>query len=65
MNTTSTTVSYGSSDWITKITEEGEVNWTDDVFIIVNDNNAYSYVTLPNDANVYSVEEFMSMFLMD
>lgn len=39
--------------------------WTDDVFTVAEKNNAYSYVTLPNDKKTYTIEEFQSMFLMN
>ena len=65
INTTDNTTSWGSSEWETKIISKGEVTSISDVFSIAKDNNAYSYVTLPNDTKTYSVEEFKSMFLED
>lgn len=47
------------------LTGQGEVMWTDDVFTIAEENNAYDYVTIPNDDKIYTIEEFMRMFLMD
>lgn len=65
INVTKTTTFYGSSDWNTKITKHGSVEWTDNVFGVAKQNNAYSYVTLPNNDKIYTVEEYMKMFLMD
>lgn len=65
INVTNTTVSWGSSEWNTKITKRGSVQWTDDVFGVAKENNAYSYVTLPNSNNTYTIEEYMHMFIMN
>ena len=65
INVTSTTTSWGSSEWDTKITEQGSVQWTDNVFEAAKENNAYSYVTLPNSDKTYTIEEYMQMFLMN
>ena len=65
VNVTNTTESWGSSKWNAKITKRGSVSWTDDVFEVAKENNAYSFVTLPNSDEIYTIEEFMSMFLMN
>ena len=65
INVTNTTVSWGSSEWNSKITKRGSVQWTDDVFEVAEENGAYSYVTLPNSNETYTIEQYMSMFLMD
>ena len=65
INVTNTTVSYGSSEWNSKITKRGSVQWTDDVFEVAEENGAYSYVTLPNSNETYTIEQYMSMFLMN
>ena len=65
INVTSTTESWGSSKWNSEITKSGSVDWTDDVFTVAKENSAYSYVTLPNSDKTYTVEQFMSMFLMN
>lgn len=65
INTTSTTASWGSKDWKTNITDKGEVTSIDDVLAVAKKNNAYSYVTLPNDDKIYSIDEFRTMFLAD
>ncbi len=65
INVTNTTESYGSNKWISKITKHGSVQWTDDVFIVAKENNAYSFVTIPNSDKTYTIEEYMKMFLMN
>lgn len=44
---------------------DGEVMWTDNVFMAAEENGAYDYVTVPNDEKKYTIEEFMSRFLMN
>ncbi len=65
INVTKTTKSYGSDEWNAKVTKRGTVSWTDEVFSVAEKNYAYSYVTLPNDSKTYTIEEFMTMFLMN
>ena len=45
--------------------EEGKFDWTDGAFIIAKKHGAYSYVTLPNDVKIYTIEEFQHMFIMN
>jgi len=61
INTMNSTTSYGSSEWNHKITGEGTVQWTDEVFEKAKENGAYSYV-LYNE-KTYTIEEFMEIFL--
>jgi len=65
INTTNTTKHWGSSEWNVKITKRGEFDWTDGAFIVAKKNNAYSYVTIPNSDETYSIEEFQGMFIMN
>ena len=65
INVTSHTQKYGSSKWTHKITDRGEFDWTDDAFSIAKKNNAYSYVTEPNNDKIYSIEEYQSRFIMN
>ena len=65
INVTRTTKSYGSSKWNIKITKHGSVSWTDNVFGVAKENNAYAYVALPNSEKTYTIEEYMQMFLMN
>ena len=65
INTTSTTKSYGSSEWKSVITKRGSFGWTDDAFAIAKENSAYSYVTIPDSDKTYSIDEFQEMFIMN
>ena len=65
INVTNTTKSWGSRKWKSKITKRGSVQSNDDVFKIAKENGAYSYVTLPNNDKIYTIEQYMSMFLMN
>ena len=65
INVTKTTTCWGSTEWNTKITKRGSVQWTDNVFEVAKENNAYSYVTLPDSDKIYTIEEYMQMFLMN
>jgi len=65
INVACSTKSWGSSEWNVKVVGKGEVSWTDDVFSVAKENNAYQYVTLPNSEKSYSIEEFQRMFLMN
>ena len=64
INTTSTTKSYGSSEWRTKIAKRGSVDWIDDIFSVAKENYADSYVTCPNgDKDYYLAIQFKKCFL--
>lgn len=63
INTTITTVSWGSSETKEKVTKKGSVMWTDDVFPVAKENGAYDYVTV--NGRDYDVKTFASMFLMN
>lgn len=65
VNTTSTTKSWGSYEWNSVVTGSGTVDWTDAVFTVAKENGAYSYVTIPNSDDFYTIEQFQSMFIMD
>ena len=65
INVTNTTTSWGSSEWNTRITKRGSAQWTDSVFEAAKENNAYSYVTLPNSDKIYTIGEYETMFSMD
>lgn len=65
INVTYMTSSWGSSELNATITKRGSVMWTGDVFGVAKENDAYSYVTLPNSDKVYTIDEFVMMFSMD
>lgn len=44
---------------------KGSVMWTDDVFLVAKANNAYDYVTIPSDETIYTIDEFIEMFIMN
>ena len=48
-----------------KIIKRGSFDWTDGAFTAAKENNAYDYVTVPNSDRTYTIEEFMSRFLMN
>lgn len=65
INVTSMTESRGSSNWKHKINDKGEFDWTDGAFLVAKNHGAYSYVTLPKNDKIYTIEEFQSMFIMN
>lgn len=65
INVTSTTKSWGSSEKTSKITKRGSVQWTDEVFTVAKKNNAYDYVTLPNNNKTYTIKQYQKMFIMN
>ena len=65
INTRRTTKTWGSSEWRTVITERGSFDWTDEAFSIAKENSAYSYVTIPDSDQTYTIEEFQEKFLMN
>lgn len=65
INTVENSTSWASPTRKKTIIKRGEVGWTDEIFIVAKENNAYMYVTLPNDQEKYTIEEFEKMFLMN
>ena len=65
INVTRTTKSWGSTESNIEITKRGSVMWTDDVFPVAKENNAYQYVTINGSDKTYKIEDYMSMFIMD
>lgn len=64
INVTRSSFNIDHTEQVT-LTGQGELMWTDEVFMIAEANNAYDYVTIPNDDKIYTIEEFMEIFLMD
>lgn len=62
INTTNTTTYWGSFKWKINITDNDEAMYLDEVFNVAKKNNAYSYVRLPSDNKIYTIEEYMKMF---
>lgn len=65
INVTCNTSSYGSSESVCRITDDGNFDWTDGAFSVAKKNNAYSYVSIPNSDKTYTIEEYQNMFLMN
>ena len=65
INTENHTKFWGSSEWIVKIVDKGEFDWTDGAFIIAEKHGAYSYVVEPGSDKIYTIEEYQSMFIMN
>jgi len=61
INTTNTTMSWGSSKRKIKVAEQGKITRVEDVFEVAKKNNAYSYVLLPKDDKNYTIEEFKTI----
>lgn len=61
INVTSTTESWGSTKWNDVITSKGSANNMDEIFKIAEENNAFSYVMLPDNDGPYSIETYKSM----
>lgn len=64
-NETCITKTYGSSVSNCKDVGSGQFTWTDEAFIIAKKHGAYSYVTVPGEDKIYSIEKFAEKFMMD
>ena len=65
INTENHTESWGSSEWIIKIVDQGEFDWTDGAFTVAEKHGAYSYVTEPDNDKTYTIEEYQNRFIMN
>ena len=65
INTENHTESWGSSEWITKIVDEGEFDFTDGAFVVAKKHGAYSYVVEPGNDKTYTIEEYQNRFIMN
>lgn len=65
INTTSNTLSWGSSEWVTKVTKKGKAGWSDEVFKVARENGAYDYVEMKGRQEKFTIEEFQTMFIMN
>ena len=61
INTTSTTVSYGSPQWTERVTDSGTVLTKEEIVQIANDNGSEQYVLFPDDTEAYKISDFLSM----
>ena len=58
INVTSTTESWGSTKRKDVITSKGSAKNMDEIFKIASENNAFSYVMLPDNDGPYSIETY-------
>ena len=65
INTESHTKFWGSSEWIVKIVDEGEFDFTDGAFIVAREHGAYSYITEPGNEKNFTIEEYQGRFIMN
>lgn len=65
INTENNTKYWGSTEWIIKIVDEGEFDFTDGAFVVAKEHGAYSYIKEPNNEKTYTIEEYQSRFLMN
>lgn len=63
VTTTKSLVENGKSNY--KIIKRGKFDWTEGAFNVARENNAYSYVTVPYSDRMFTIDEFVPMFIMD
>lgn len=61
INTTSTTVSYGSPQWTERVTDSGAVSTKEEIVQIAKDNGSKQYVKFPDDKETYKISDFLNM----
>lgn len=61
INTTSTTVSYGSPQWTERVIDSGTVSTKEEIVQIAKDNGSKQYVTFPDDKETYKISDFLNM----
>lgn len=61
INTTSTTVSWGSSQWEEKVTDKGTAKTKEEIVKIAKENGADAFVTIPEDSTTYKINDFLTM----
>ena len=61
INTTSTTVSYGSPQWTERVTDSGTVSTKEEIVQIAKDSGSEQYVKFPDDTEAYKISDFLSM----
>ena len=60
INTTSTTESWGSTNWNTVVDSEGYLDTKEEVVEVARDHNSCDCATYPGDSRTYTVEDFLS-----
>ncbi len=61
INTTSTTVSYGSPQWNERVIDSGSVSTKEEIVQVAKDNGSKQYVLFPDDKEAYKISDFLSM----
>lgn len=61
VNAKSTTVSYGSPQWRTRITNEGTAATKEEIIEIAKENDAGQFARFPDDTMTYKLKEFLEM----
>ena len=64
INVINTTTYWGSTEWDTEIKKRGSVQWPEEIFRVAKEHGAYSFVKIPNSDKMYTIEEYMEIFLM-
>ncbi len=65
INTENHTESWGSANWVIKIVDEGEFDFTDGAFVVAREHGAYSYITEPGNEKNFTIEEYQGRFIMN
>ena len=61
INTTSTTVSYGSPQWNERVIDSGSVSTKEEIIQVAKDNGSKQYVLFPDDKEAYKISDFLNM----
>ena len=61
INTTSTTVSYGSPQWTERVIDSGSVSTKEEIVQVAKDNGSKQYVLFPDDKEDYKISDFLNM----
>ena len=61
INTTSTTVSYGSPQWTERVIDSGSVSTKEEIVQVAKDNGSKQYVLFPDDKEAYKISDFLNM----
>lgn len=65
INTVSKTASWGSTEWKQEVVDSGEFSFTDGAFIVAKKHGAYDYVIDAYTNERYTIDEYMSRFIMN
>ena len=65
INTVSMTASWGSTEWKQEVVGSGEFSFTDGAFSVAKKHGAYDYVIDAYTNERYTIDEYMSKFIMN